>query len=160
MIICKKLDPLDDHSQEARSSRWSFVRGRILRMIICKWPVPPDNHLRVARFSEWSIARGQIICRFFRALATRQAMTRSTTSGFWVWQWDHYFGYRAYAFVPRGAPLKYHNIQVWSCLSSPLQLRSTHFWSKSQTCQDGNASVWGVGKINCTRPTFSMSLLF
>ena len=45
MIIWKRPDPLDDHSQGAGSSRWSFARGWILRMIICKWPDPQDDHL-------------------------------------------------------------------------------------------------------------------
>ena len=60
LIICKRPVPPDDHLQEARSSRWSFARGRILWMTICKWPVPPKDHLQVARSSGWSFARGQI----------------------------------------------------------------------------------------------------
>ena len=32
MIICKRLDPPDDHLQEAGSSVWSFAKDRILWM--------------------------------------------------------------------------------------------------------------------------------
>ena len=61
MIICKWPDPPDDHLQEAISSKWSFVRGRIIQMIICKWPDPPDDHLQEARSSGWSFSRGRIL---------------------------------------------------------------------------------------------------
>ena len=61
MIICKRLDPPDDHLQKAGSSRWSFARGRILWMIICKWPDPPDDHLQEAGSSRLSFASGQIL---------------------------------------------------------------------------------------------------
>ena len=38
--------------------RWSFARGRPLRMIIWKRPVTPDDHLQKAGPSGWSFARG------------------------------------------------------------------------------------------------------
>ena len=70
-IICKLLDPLNDHLKrpdplnhhlkEAGCSGWSLARGLFLQMIICKWldtpddhlqeADPPDDHLRVARSS-------------------------------------------------------------------------------------------------------------
>ena len=66
-IICKS----------SATSRWSFARGRSLRMIICKRPslrminckkpAPPDDHLQEADPSGWSFSRGlslrMIICK-------------------------------------------------------------------------------------------------
>ena len=53
--------------------RWSFARGRPLRMIIWKRPVTPDDHLQKAGPSGWSFARGwslpMIICNMQYALS-------------------------------------------------------------------------------------------
>ena len=46
MIICKMLDPPDDHLQGAGPSERSFARGQSLRMIICKRRDPLDDHLQ------------------------------------------------------------------------------------------------------------------
>ena len=51
MIIFKRPDPLDDHLQDAGSSRWSFARGWILL----------DDHLQEARSSRWSFASRWIL---------------------------------------------------------------------------------------------------
>ena len=68
MIICKRPDPPDDHLQVARSSGWSFQRGRVLRMIICKRQDPQDGHLQEACSSKWSFASSwilrMIICKW------------------------------------------------------------------------------------------------
>ena len=49
MIICRRLDPPEDHLQEAGSSggsfargqsKWSIASGRIVWMIVCKRPDP------------------------------------------------------------------------------------------------------------------------
>ena len=71
MIIYKRPDSPDDHLQEARSSGWSFARGRPLCMMMCKSlappddhgkrPDPPDDHLQKPGSSAWSIARGRIL---------------------------------------------------------------------------------------------------
>ena len=45
MIICKRPDPPDDNMQKASSSRWSFARGRNLRMIICNNDNNKDNNI-------------------------------------------------------------------------------------------------------------------
>ena len=53
--------PTDDHLQESSPSRWSFARGRFLRIIICKSPAPPDHHLQEAVPSGSSFARGRAL---------------------------------------------------------------------------------------------------
>ena len=54
MIICKRLANSDDYLQEAGKFRWSFARGRSIRMIICERPDHPDDHLQEAGPSRWS----------------------------------------------------------------------------------------------------------
>ena len=44
MIICKWLDPPDDHLQVARFFGCTFASGRILGMFIYKWPDHLDDH--------------------------------------------------------------------------------------------------------------------
>ena len=61
MIICKRLDPPDDHLQEAGSSGWPFASGWSLQIIICKRTDPPDDHLQWAGPSRWSFASGRIL---------------------------------------------------------------------------------------------------
>ena len=63
MIICKRLNPPDDHLQEAWSSEWSFASGRILQMITCKRLDPPDNHMQEIGFAGcWMLER--ICCKW------------------------------------------------------------------------------------------------
>ena len=64
MIICKRLAHPDDHLQKIGSSgwpfakagpsRWSFAKGRLIRMIIWKRPANPDDQLQKAGPSRWS----------------------------------------------------------------------------------------------------------